>query len=117
MPAPTLRRAPWSVIGLFSEVSLSEPMRLNLRLGYDGPIKVWVDDRPVYCDPNGINPAIPDQEIVPLRLRRGRYRLAVVMDLNGGRAWGFFLRFDRPGVSPVRIARGNYAVPVCSPKE
>lgn len=98
----------------FSEVKLAEPMRLNLRLGYDGPIKVWIDNKPIFADANGTNPAAPDQAIRPLSLQRGRHKLAVAMDLNRGRAWGFFLRFDRRGISSKRIAQGNYAVPECS---
>jgi len=98
----------------FSEVTLSEPMKLNLRLGYDGPIKVWIDDQPVFCDPNGTNPAVPDQAIVPVRLRRGTHRVSVAMDLNKGCAWGFFLRFNRTDVTKARLAEGDCALPVCS---
>ena len=32
-------------------------MSLALRLGYDGPVKVWVDGTPVFHDPAGSNPA------------------------------------------------------------
>jgi hypothetical protein len=99
---------------LFSEVTLPEPMNLNLRMGYDGPIKVWINDRPVFCDPNGSNPAVPDQGIVPVRLRAGKHRVSVAMDLNGGLAWGFFMRFNRTDLSKARIASGKFDLPVCS---
>ncbi|MSR65294.1 MAG: sialate O-acetylesterase [Verrucomicrobiae bacterium] len=98
----------------FSEINLSEPMKLNVRVGYDGPIKVWIDSKPVFADPKGTNPAVPDQGIKPVSLGKGRHRIAVAMDLHDGLAWGFFLRFDRRGLSKARIASGKYAVPVCS---
>lgn len=98
----------------FSEIRVSEPMKLNLRVGYDGPIKVWMDDRPVFQDPKGTNPATIDKGMVPVRLRKGRHRLAVAMDLHGGLAWGFFLRFDRRGLSRAQVAKEDVAMPVCS---
>lgn len=96
----------------FSDVSLSEPMKVDLLVGYDGPIKVWLDDREVFRDANGTNPAIPDAGVARLNLAQGTHRLAIAMDLNGGRAWGFFLRFRRRDVSRKQILGGDYAVPV-----
>jgi hypothetical protein len=98
----------------FSEISLAEPMKLNLRVGYDGPIKVWIGNKAVFVDPNGTNPASPDQEITPINLAKGRHRIAVAMDLNEGLAWGFFLRFDRSGIRKKQLLSGKYEVPVCS---
>lgn len=98
----------------FSEITVPEPMKLNLRMGYDGPIKVWLDDKPAFCDPHGTNPAVPDQGIVPVRLRAGKHRVAVAMDLNDGCAWGFFLRFNRADLSRKRIDSGKFALPVCT---
>jgi sialate O-acetylesterase len=98
----------------FSEISLGEPMKLNMRVGYDGPIKVWIDNKPVFADPNGTNPATPDKAVKPVNLSKGKHRIAVAMDLHGGLAWGFFLRFDRRGLSRKRLLSGKYAVPVCS---
>jgi hypothetical protein len=91
-----------------------EPMKLNLRLGYDGPIQVWINDKPVCGDPNGTNPAVPDEEIVPLSLAQGKHRLTGAMDLREGLAWGFFLRFHRRDLTKAQVAKGNFAVPVCS---
>lgn len=98
----------------FSEVTLPEPMKLNLRMGYDGPIKVWLDHKPVFCDPNGTNPAVPDQSLIPVRLRAGKHKLSVAMDLNDGCAWGFFLRFNRTDLGRKRIESGKFTLPSCS---
>lgn len=98
----------------FTELSSPEDMRVLLRVGSDGPIRAWLDDRPVLADLLATNPALLDKQVRPVFLREGRHRLAVAMDLNGGQAWGFYLRFSRPGVSRGRILRGEFKVPVCS---
>jgi hypothetical protein len=36
------------------------------------------------------------------------------MDLHDGLAWGFFLRFNRRDLSKQGIAKGGFAMPVCS---
>jgi len=98
----------------FTEITLAERMRLNLCLGYDGPIRIWVDDRPFFTDLHGTNPATPDEIIRPLSLGRGKHRITVAMDLNNGLAWGFFMRFDRRDVTRIRGAVKPCALPVCS---
>ena len=98
----------------FSKISLNKPMKLNVRLGYDGPIKLWIDDKTVFADPNGTNPAIADKIIVPVNLGRGTHRLSVAMDLHGGLAWGFFLRFNRRDITKAQLAGGGFTLPVCS---
>ena len=35
-------------------------MKVEVSIGYDGPVKVWFDGKEIYCDPDGINPAIID---------------------------------------------------------
>jgi sialate O-acetylesterase len=97
----------------FSEILLSEPMKLNLLVGYDGPFKVWIDGKPVFCDPKGTNPAVPDEGIARVNLGAGKHKIAVAIDLNDGNAWGFYLRFSRRDVSRARILNGDYAVPKC----
>ena len=94
----------------FSSLELSEDMELNLRFGYDGPVRVWVDEKSIFTDMNGTNPALPDAKIVPLKLKKGAHRIAVAMDLNGGRAWGFFMRFDRTDVKAAKVKDGSMLV-------
>jgi hypothetical protein len=95
----------------FSSLELSEDMQLNLRFGYDGPARVWVDDTSVFTDMSGTNPALPDAKIVPLSLKKGTHKIAVAMDLNGGKAWGFFMRFDRTDVTPQKIKERALVLP------
>jgi len=99
---------------LFSKVMLDEDMRLNMRIGYDGPIRLWIDGKEFLTDPNGTNPALRDAVIKPLALARGEHEIAVAMNLNGGLAWGLFLRFDRQGLRRKQIEDGAYKLPVCS---
>jgi sialate O-acetylesterase len=78
-----------------TDLVASEAMALVLRIGYDGPIRVWIDDDELLNDPNGTNPALADAVSKPVRVAAGTHRVTVLMALNGGKAWGFFLRFGR----------------------
>ena len=95
----------------FCSMDLSEPMDLTLRLGYDGPIRAWIDDTAVFTDMTGTNPAIADAKTIPLKVGQGQHRIAVAMDLNKGRTWGFFLRFERTDVTPKRLLEQDVAMP------
>ncbi|MBN8525233.1 MAG: sialate O-acetylesterase [Planctomycetes bacterium] len=92
-------------VGFTGHVDLPEDMEVELRFGYDGPFRLWVDDEEVHTDMAGTNPAIQDRHKTVRRLPAGRHRLAVLMALNGGRAWGFFLRMARldvdGGAAPI----------------
>ncbi|MBA3687039.1 MAG: sialate O-acetylesterase, partial [Planctomycetes bacterium] len=125
---PGVERHEWSVAGFvnchdawsgrsghvvfFSNVEAAEDMETELCTGYDGPFRLWVDDREVHCDPAGTNPAIADRVRIALRLGKGRHRLTVLMALNRGLAWGFFMRFARPGVEDADIESGKRPLPV-----
>ncbi|MEI7534280.1 MAG: sialate O-acetylesterase [Verrucomicrobiae bacterium] len=76
-----------------AEVEIKSAARLLIGLGYDGPIRVWLDDLEIHHNPNGINPVVADEAVVAVRLAAGKHRLTVAMDLNGGLAWGFTLRW------------------------
>jgi sialate O-acetylesterase len=73
----------------------SEAMKLKVHFGYDGPAKMWVDRREVLYDPEGTNPACPDDAVIPMDASAGEHEILVALDSNGGRAWGIFLRFER----------------------
>lgn len=66
-----------------------------LRLGYDGPIRAWLNGGEVFFGP-GTNPAIPDQLKLFVPVQRGTNRLVLALDSNGGKAWGIFARVDLP---------------------
>ncbi len=96
----------------YTTIDAAEDMDLEALLGYDGPIRVWIDDRELYRDLKGTNPAVADRARAPLRLRKGRHQVTVVMALNRGNAWGFFLRFARTDLSTAERESGQYYLPL-----
>jgi hypothetical protein len=91
----------------------SEAMQVTLWLGYDGPTKVWVDAQEVYFDPDGVNPALPEDAAVPLALAQGEHEVLVALGTNNGKAWGIFARLQRTDVPRKLLSQGPgaYAVP------
>ena len=90
---------------------VAEPMKLGLLLGYDGPVKAWIDGRQVFHDPKGTNPAIPDAKRVRFTAS-GEHEVVVALGSNAGNAWGIFARLERFDVTPSQLAAGGYAMPV-----
>lgn len=102
------------VVYLASAFKCSTAMKLRLLMGYDGPCKVWVDRRAVFCDPRGANPALPtDKARIPFQAAAGRHEIVIALGTNHGTTWGVYLRLQRTDVSPRRIAAGPgaYALP------
>ena len=109
-------------VAFFSSITLAEAMELELRTGYDGPFRLWIDSKgidskgssgkEVITDLKGTNPAILDSTRKNLKLAKGTHRITVLMSLNGGKAWGFFLRFARLKVPATVLAAGSVALPV-----
>lgn len=90
-----------------------EKMRIAACLGYDGPVKLWVDGKQRYHDPKGTNPAVEDEAAIPFAAEKGTYDILVAFGSNRGRAWGIFLRFERLDI-PKRLSAdeiGKYAMP------
>lgn len=77
------------------EIAVAEPMRLAALLGYDGPVKLWVDGQQIFSDPHGTNPARIDQARVKFKAAPGRHSVVVGLGTNCGQAWGICLRFER----------------------
>jgi hypothetical protein len=88
-------------------------MSLALVLGYDGPVKAWVDGKLLLQDPNGINPATPDKGTARLQAGAGEHDIVVALGTNNGAAWGIFLRLERLGVTRTQLAKGpsSYDLP------
>ena len=80
-------------------------MRLALLLGYDGPVKAWVDGREVAHDPDGVNPATPSKCNVPFKAAAGAHEIVVALGTNHSAAWGIFLRIERLGIPLSRLVR------------
>ena len=88
------------------DIECSEPMRLACHLGYDGPVKAWIDGHPALHDPTGTNPAVPDEVSIPFKAGAGRHEILVALGSNRKAAWGVFLRFERLDVKPSAVAKG-----------
>lgn len=83
-----------------------EAMDLELQLGYDGPVKVWLDGKKILHDPTGTNPALPTDAGIKISPKAGEHELVVSLGSNNGNAWGIFLRFN-PRKSSKRITAEN----------
>ena len=79
--------------------SCKEAMRLALALGYDGPVKAWLDGKMLMHDPKGTNPATPDQCVSPFPAEAGEHEIVVALGTHSGAAWGIFARLERLDVS------------------
>lgn len=66
----------------------------SLHLGYDGPIRVWLNGEQV-IEASGSNPAVADASSVAVRFQHGTNRLVVALDTNGGVAEGIFARYEK----------------------
>jgi sialate O-acetylesterase len=97
------------------DIDCAEDMRLGALLGYDGPIKLWIDGIGHFHDPNGTNPALQDAKTVKFKATAGKHQIVIALGTNHGAAWGIFLRFERFDVSPAKIKAGPeyYKLPCC----
>lgn len=93
------------------------PERMELRawLGYDGPVKLFIDGGEVHHDPTGTNPAKVNDAKADFTATPGGHTIVVALGSNDGRAWGVFLRLERLDVSGERIRAGDYDLPTVSP--
>ncbi|MCM8788268.1 MAG: hypothetical protein NC907_00585, partial [Candidatus Omnitrophica bacterium] len=79
------------IIYLIAKVAFESDTRALLSLGYDGPVRVWVNGKEIFYGP-GTNPAIRDQTKVFASVKKGNNLIAIALDTNGGKAWGIFCR-------------------------
>jgi len=85
-----------------------KPMKLDVCLGYDGPIKMWIDAKLVYHDPDGTNPATSDQAIIPFDAKVGNHEVLVAFGSNHGKARGLYLRFKRRDLTSLQLKSGKH---------
>jgi len=97
-----------------AKLHLDEPMKLQVLMGYDGPFKLWLDEKSFFTDMDGINPCVPDKGKKVVELGRGTHDIRVGMDLDSGKSWGFFVRFQRLDVTKAQLRSGKYVKPVYS---
>jgi len=84
-----------AVVWIGCRVRCPEALHVAVLLGYDGPVKLFVDGVAVFHDPAGTNPARPDAAVPEVALSAGEHHVAVALGANQGRAWGLFLRLRR----------------------
>lgn len=92
---------------LFSrKIRIPEPMKLLACFGYDGPVKLWVDEKEIFHDPEGTNPAYEDRAKVKFELDSGEHSITIALGSNKCRAWGIYFRIERIDVSKGLIKKG-----------
>ena len=91
-----------ALVWIGCRVRCPEAMRVAVLLGYDGPVKLFVDGLAVFHDPAGTNPARPDSAAPEVAFGEGEHELAVALGANQGHAWGVFLRL-------LRVDLGDHA--------
>ncbi|MAE62060.1 MAG: hypothetical protein CMJ49_11970 [Planctomycetaceae bacterium] len=90
-----------------------EPMKLAAGLGYDGPVKFWVDGKLKFHDPAGTNPAVEDRAVIPFAASKGNHEVIFALGSNNGCAWGIMLRFERTDVTAAQLRQqpARYKMP------
>ena len=61
----------------------------KLRIGADGPFKVFVAGKEVGCNPKASNPITSHMITIPVTWKKGKNEIVLAMRTNSGRAWGF----------------------------
>ncbi len=103
----TFACAPEDRLAFFAcRIRCEERMRLAVGLGYDGPVKVWVNGKAKFCDPKGVNPSTADKVVIPFEAPAGVHEVVVALGSNCGRAWGIHLRFVRRDVTRQQFRAG-----------
>ncbi len=90
-----------------SQFECSEPMKLQVGFGYDGPVKMWIDRKQVFHDPKGINPMIYDQAKIKFNAKKGKHEIIVAFSPNYGKAWGIALRLYRKDLTKKQLKSGK----------
>ncbi|MHB9026877.1 MAG: sialate O-acetylesterase [Armatimonadota bacterium] len=109
---PEIAQAGDALVYYAARFTCPEPMKLAALLGYDGPVKMWVDGKQIFHDPKGTNPAEVDRTAVRFVAGKGAHEILIALGSNNGMAYGVSLRFERLDVPKRLIAKGGYAMPV-----
>lgn len=95
----------WVTAYAWTEVISEETLEVELRVGSDDQIKVWLNGKEVikYESPRA---AQPDQDIVSVTLNQGENQLLVKV-CNEELDWGFYLRFTDLNGNPLKNLETN----------
>jgi len=106
------RQARDEIVFFKTSFRCSSSMHLNALLGYDGPVKLWLDGREIFSDDSGTNPAVPDEARIGFgKCNKGVHEIIVALGTNKGKAWGIFLRLERVGLTKDEKISGKYDMP------
>ncbi|MCX7705009.1 MAG: sialate O-acetylesterase [bacterium] len=99
------------IIWFSRKIKIKEPMKLAICLGYDGPVKLWIDGKEIFHDPRGTNPAWEDKAIIKFDTQTGEHNLVIALGSNKCRAWGICLRLERTDI-PKKIIKSGEIFPM-----
>ncbi|MEN8256162.1 MAG: family 20 glycosylhydrolase, partial [Verrucomicrobiota bacterium] len=88
------------VVYYVCRIRCPEAMPLDLGLGYDGPVKVWIDGKAVFLDAAGDHPAYADKVTLPFDAEEGAHEIVVALSSNKGKAIGIYFKLTRTDVEP-----------------
>lgn len=96
------------VVRLRNKFHVAKAGQWIIHLGHDGGAELFVDGARVLNDPERRNPATPNRSKATVTLTPGDHEIEIAFNLDQGRGWGFFFRFEmaeqrgRP-VFPARL--------------
>lgn len=82
-------------------VKLPSSMEAQMRIGVNGAIKVWVNDKLSYVNPN-LKALKIDEYIFPVKFSKGSNKILVKVVQRGLRATGFLMRLTDQDGNPLR---------------
>ncbi len=84
-----------------SYARLPVPIKAQMRLGVSGALKVWLNDKLVYLNPNQKYGLRVDEYIVPVALKSGLNKILVKVVQRGEKVTGFYLRLTDENGKPL----------------
>lgn len=81
------------VVFYSADVACEADRKGTIFLGYDGPVKVWLNEQLLFEGP-GANPAVVDRLALTGSFKRGTNKLLIALGSNNGKAWGLFGRVE-----------------------
>lgn len=87
---PNERSIAYGLVFVFSP----DTLQTQILVGSDDGIRIWMNEKLVHSNP-AYRGAYPDQDKVPVKLKRGWNKLLVKV-LQGAGGWGFYIRFIDP---------------------
>ncbi len=97
---------------LRTKIHIAEPMKLDVRFAYDGPVRVWINRNEVFHDFDGTPPMGVDNQVFPWQPNSGTHEIMIAMQVTPTNlATGVRLRFSRKDLSSNEITLGDYIMP------